>query len=240
MCRHRAASGSPGGDAADRSARGRRTVPAGRNAPPLHSDSSIVGSAWRLSKNRLLLVPVQLLGGPWCRAPVVPPPRGAAPKIASCAGQRPENCTRISSRPRRTSPTALAAACAKPGILPERNLYRHVELGVVLLHVTGAVLGPEHAGDPADPGAVLDEGDLPGRPSRPFGRKGNRPILQQILVPLRVGALHWKEVQRLAVFDKPHGERDFPAGRSAGDRDLDLVRALERLGEISERHVRSS
>src|SRR6266478_4347779 len=112
----------------------------------------------------------------------------------------------------RISPTALDAACAKTGISAEGNPDRHVELGVVLLHVTGAVLGPEHVGDLADPGAVLDQSDLPGCPFRPFGSKGNRAILQQILVPLRVGALHGKEMQRLAVFDEPYGDSDFPAG----------------------------
>src|SRR5256712_11084380 len=118
----------------------------------------------------------------------------------------------------------------------ERDLDADVELRIVLLHLAGTVLGSELLGDAGPLGGISDR-DRPGAVLASLRRQTDRRRLQHVLVPVAVRSLHWKQVERLGLLDKPDRVGNFTAGRSARDGELNLVSAFQGLREFAECHI---
>src|SRR5215469_3994009 len=98
----------------------------------------------------------------------------------------------------------------------------NIELGIVLLDVAGSILLPEFFHDRGDLFLVRDSNGLE------FNRcaasvDANRRVLEHVLVPLRIGALHRHEVERVVFEHEPYRIAYLTSRLSSCHRDLDFA-----------------
>ena len=99
----------------------------------------------------------------------------------------------------------------------QRNHDRHIEFRVILRHILHPVFVAEFLNNRLDTICIDDRSGS--EPRLHASRiNPNRRILENVLVPLRVRALHGQEIELLAFQHEPNRDRDRAPGLPAESR----------------------
>src|SRR6516165_4969628 len=133
----------------------------------------------------------------------MPPASYALPELlgCTCSGPAPTCTSPRGTRRPPGNPLGWAKWRRQPHVDPD------IELGVVLLDVSGSVFGPKLVDDLANLRGTGDRSCL-GRDGGALGSQTDRRHAEDVLVPLAVRTRHGQQVQGPAVQNEPDEQRD--------------------------------